>query len=111
METLRAELDAAGADINVMLVCPSFVKTSISENALSGSGEAHGRPDIEIQSGMSPEYLVDEILAAIFERRKELIVGPMLHKAGIIIRHLCPSLFFYAMKRRALNVLRKRKAE
>ena len=41
---------------------PSYVQTNISKNAATGSGEAFGKMDENIESGMPVEKAVDIIL-------------------------------------------------
>ncbi|GAB6277104.1 Oxidoreductase, short chain dehydrogenase [uncultured spirochete] len=50
--SLRAELYGSG--IHIAMVYPGFVRTSISENALSGDGARHGELDPLQKSGQEP---------------------------------------------------------
>ena len=49
-DCLRAEVHTAG--INVLLVCPGFIQTDISRNALVGNGNSQGTMDTAQENGM-----------------------------------------------------------
>ncbi|MBU6342143.1 MAG: SDR family oxidoreductase [Bacteroidetes bacterium] len=72
-DSLRAELH--DAHIYVTLVCPGFVRTNVSINALTGSGSALGTMDEATEKGMSPEYLARKILRAVELQKEEVYFG------------------------------------
>lgn len=72
-DSLRAELDPAA--IKVTLVCPGFIRTNVSINALTGSGEQLGTMDDATNKGMEPERLARKILSAIEKGREEVYFG------------------------------------
>ncbi|MFN4080287.1 MAG: SDR family oxidoreductase [Saprospiraceae bacterium] len=89
-DSLRAEL--ADTPILVTLVCPGFVRTNISINALTGDGAPQGAMDEATSKGMRPEVLARKILNAIRKRREELWVGGR-EVVGVYIKRFFPRLF------------------
>lgn len=74
-DSLRAEVFEDG--INVLLVCPGFIKTAVSLNALNAEGLATGKMDKNQDEGMLPSELAKKVLAAIRKGREEIYVGGM----------------------------------
>ncbi|PST84515.1 short chain dehydrogenase [Pedobacter yulinensis] len=72
-DSLRAELHAD--NINVTLVCPGYIKTNISLNALTASGQPQGTMDHNQANGISPEDCAAAIMKAIAARREEMYIG------------------------------------
>ncbi|CAH2086474.1 unnamed protein product [Euphydryas editha] len=100
-DSLRAEMYQH--NINVSVVSPGYVKTSVSLNALSGSGEAHGQMDKSTAEGFSAEYVAIKIADMLVNKDKELIISQFLPRLAITIRHSMPYLYFWLMARRAIK--------
>ena len=71
-DSLRAENAHAGIEVTV--VTPGFVRTSVATNALGGDGTVRGRTDDDIEAGISPQETVAEILEAIAAGKREVAV-------------------------------------
>jgi len=74
-DSLRAEVWRQ--NVKVTLVCPGFVKTAISLNALAADGSKHGRMDRTQQKGISAERCAAKMLDAIASGREEVLIGGM----------------------------------
>lgn len=73
-DSLRAELPER---VTITMICPGFVKTDVSINALTGDGSPLGRMDDAQAHGLPVEYFVDRALAAIASHKREVyIAGP-----------------------------------
>jgi dehydrogenase/reductase SDR family member 7B len=72
-DSLRAEL--GDTPIKITLVCPGFVRTHISENALTGKGTKQGTMDDATNQGMLPGVLARKILQAVAAEREEVYFG------------------------------------
>lgn len=72
-DALRAELWREG--IRVTLVCPGFIRTQVSVNAITGDGGRHGRMDPSTDRGMSPEKCAQQAWRAVARGRDEVLVG------------------------------------
>lgn len=100
-DSLRAEV--ARYNIKVSVISPGYIATQLSVNALTESGEVHGKMDSTVASGYTPEYVSKKILSAIVDGKKELTIAPASNRLAVTIRTLSPSLYFWIMERRARN--------
>ncbi|XP_072943984.1 dehydrogenase/reductase SDR family protein 7-like [Epargyreus clarus] len=88
-------------NVSVTVVSPGFVKTAVSLNALTGSGDAHGVMDKNTAAGFSSEYVAMKILDGVVKKEKDIIISQFLPNLAIFFRHFSPSLYFWFMARRA----------
>jgi dehydrogenase/reductase SDR family member 7B len=72
-DSLRAEVAKDG--IAITIVCPGYVRTNVSRNALTGNGSAFGKMDRTHERAMRPEECARRIVNAIAKRQEELVVG------------------------------------
>jgi dehydrogenase/reductase SDR family member 7B len=70
---LRAENHKNG--IRVTIVCPGYIRTKVSENALRGDGTKHGQLDETHARAMLPEKAAPAIVRGIAANRREVHVG------------------------------------
>ncbi|XP_016937443.3 dehydrogenase/reductase SDR family protein 7-like [Drosophila suzukii] len=101
-DSLRAEV--ANKNINVSCVSPGYIRTQLSLNALTGSGSSYGKMDETTAKGMSPDKLAERILQCILRKEPDIIVSDLQAKIAYYLRHLCPSLYFWIMAKRALKL-------
>ena len=94
--SLRAEVWRHG--IGVTIVCPGYVKTAVSDNALGPDGQAHGRMDATHVNGIPPEKCAAALLRAVARKRNEVYVGGK-EVAGIYFQRLAPSLVARVVRR------------
>jgi short-subunit dehydrogenase len=90
-DSLRAELH--DNHIDVLLVCPGFIKTNISINALTENGKALGTMDIATANGLTPTECARQIINGILTGKQEIVVGGIKEKGGILIKRFFPFLF------------------
>ena len=88
-DSLRAEVEAKG--VNVLVVCPGYINTSISKNALDASGVPTGKMDANQAKGMAPALLAKKILHAMQMRKDEIYIGGK-EIMGIYIKRFFPAL-------------------
>ncbi len=72
-ESLRLETEANG--IKTLIVCPGKIKTNISFNAVTSSGEKHNKMDPSHESAMSAGECAEQIISAIQNNKEEILVG------------------------------------
>lgn len=89
-DSLRAEL--AETPIRITLVCPGYVRTNVSINALTGNGAQLGTMDEATDKGMAPERLANGILKAIEANREEVYFGGR-EVLGVYLKRFFPRYF------------------
>jgi short-subunit dehydrogenase len=95
-DSLRAEVWREG--VKVTLVCPGYVRTAVSANALGPRGEKHGQTDGTHMSGIPAERCADAILRGIARGREEIHVGGF-EVAAIYLKRFAPWLFSRIVRR------------
>jgi short-subunit dehydrogenase len=71
--TLRTETHKDG--IRVTIVCPGYIRTKVSENALTGDGTPHGQLDDTHANAMLPEEAAPVIVRGVAAGKREVHVG------------------------------------
>jgi len=91
-DALRAE--HYGSGINVTMVCPGYIKTNISLNALTADGSAQGTMDNAQQQGMDVDVMANKVLTAAAKGQAEYHIGGFreVKMAGFVSR-VFPRLF------------------
>ena len=72
-DSLRAEVFDDG--IKVLIVCPGFVRTNISLNAVVGDGSLQGTMDEATNKGLAPSVVAERIILAIGRGKDEIYLG------------------------------------
>lgn len=72
-EALRAEL--SDTSIGITMICPGFILTNISKNALVGDGSQQNKMDDAQANGMSVGDFSSKALKAIQNNKKEVSIG------------------------------------
>ncbi len=88
-DSLRAEVYKY--NIKVTLICPGFVQTNVSKNALTGTGKPQNIMDKTTQNGITPDYLATKMLRAIRKDTQEKAIGNK-EIYGILIKRFFPKL-------------------
>jgi short-subunit dehydrogenase len=99
-DSLRAEVQAYG--IVVTVICPGFVRTNASFNALTTNGTPHGKMDEDIRNGIGSDVCASKILDSIKARKREVYIGGKERWAVYLNRYL-PGLFSRLMRSRKLK--------
>jgi dehydrogenase/reductase SDR family protein 7B len=103
-DSLRAEVWREG--IKVMLVCPAYVQTAVSRNALGASGEKHGRLDAKTQRGITAEKCAAAIVRGIVREREEIYVGGK-EIVGIYLKRFTPWLLSRIVRKMKFSLSEK----
>ncbi len=72
-DCLRQEVGVHNIDVS--LVCPGYVKTNVTLNALRADGTQLNRMGAGQMAGMEPDQFVDKLLPKLAKRKKEIYIG------------------------------------
>ncbi|MCW3071796.1 MAG: Short-chain dehydrogenase [Bacteroidetes bacterium] len=89
-ESLRMEIYKD--NVHVLIVCPGKIKTNISVNAVTGSGNRFNKMDESTEKGLSAEECAAQILNAIKTNKEEVLIGGKELKA-VWMKRFFPNLF------------------
>jgi short-subunit dehydrogenase len=89
-DSLRSEVFEK--NINVSIICPGFIRTNVSINALNEKGEKQGTMDETTGSGMLPEVFAIKMIKAIENKKAEAYIGGK-ETWGVHLKRFFPNLF------------------
>jgi len=92
MDSLRAEESRHG--LKVLNICPGFVQTQISVNAMNDDGSTYGEVAKSIAEGISAAECAASIIQAIDKDKFEVVIGKGLSGWAPLIKRLFPNLFY-----------------
>jgi len=95
-DSLRAEL--YGSDSTITIVCPGYVRTNISINALLGNGDNQNSMDDDTNKGMSPEKFALKVLKSVEKNKREVYIGGF-EILAIYIKRFFPNLLAKIIRR------------
>ena len=78
--------------IAVTLVCPGFVNTNISMNALTGDGTKQQKMDKATKNGIQPQRFAKLMAKAIHRRNEEVYIGGAKEKLAVYVKRLFPKV-------------------
>ncbi len=91
-DSLRAEMMMQEKNVDVTMVCPGFVSTNVSYNALGGDGVATKTYDESNAQGLSPEEFAKRLIPRLEAREYEIIIGGK-ETLGVYVKRFLPNLF------------------
>ena len=89
-DSLRAEV--FNDKIKVTLVCPGFVATNVSKNALTGDGSPQDKMDTATANGIHPDRFAKLMLKAIRAEKQEVYIAGAKEKLGVYAKRFYPKL-------------------
>jgi len=90
-DSLRAENHQH--NIAVTLVCPGFVNTNVSMNALTADGTPQQNMDKATANGIAPERFAKLMVKAIGAKKEEAYIAGAKEKLGVYVKRFFPSIF------------------
>ncbi len=72
-DSLRQEV--YDKNINVSLVCPGFIKTNVTKNALEGDGSKHNKMGTGQRNGMPADEFARKLIPKIKRGKEEIYIG------------------------------------
>lgn len=88
-------------NIQITIVCPGFINTKVSINALTHHGQKQGTMDDAQAQGMSAETCASEIVKAINQKKEEVYIGGKEVK-GVFLKRFFPN--YFSKKIRSMKV-------
>lgn len=95
-DSLRQEIDVH--NIDVTLVCPGFVKTNVTFNALLADGTLLNKMGSGQMEGMSSKTFARKLLPKLAKRKKEIYIGGR-EVIGVYLKRFFPRLLDWILKR------------
>ena len=89
-DALRAEVWRE--KVFVTLICPGYIRTRISMNAVTADGSPQGTMDKGQENGMSPAECAVRILKAVEAGKDEVLIGG-IEKMGVYLKRFFPGYF------------------
>ncbi len=86
-------------NISVSLICPGFVATEVSKNALVGDGSQQGIMDTATEKGMDSDRFARLMIKAIKNKKPEVYIGGAKEKAGVYARRYLPALYYRLVRK------------
>ncbi len=99
-DSLRAEVHKH--HINITLICPGYVNTNVSKNALVADGSKQNTLDKATENGLSPTVFAEKMIKAIANKKQEVVIGGAKEKMAVFVKRYFPKLL--AKMIRKINV-------
>ncbi len=96
-DSLRAEVH--NDNIDVTLVCPGYVTTNISMNALTGDGSEQQSMDKATANGIKPDRFAKIMARAIAKKKQEVYIAGAKEKLGVYVKRWIPRLYTYMIRK------------
>lgn len=97
-DALRSEV--FNNNIQVLVVCPGYIKTDISINAFSADGGKHGKMDDNQNKGVSAEECAKQVLNGIKQNKEEIYIGGK-EVMGVYLKRFFPGLLNKIVRKQA----------
>ena len=94
-DSVRAESWRSG--VKVTIVCPGYIRTNVSINAITASGESHGLMDRGQEKGMDARLCARKVWSAVAADREEIVIGK--EALAVLVKRFAPRLASFALKR------------
>ena len=78
--------------IAVTLICPGFVNTNVSINALTGDGSPQQKMDAATANGIEPERFALIMAKAIYHKKEEVYIAGAKEKLAVYTKRFFPKL-------------------
>ncbi len=88
-DSLRSEV--AEHNISVTIICPGYINTDISKNAITGDGKKYGKMDTNQAKGMAVEECASKIYDAIVKGKSEVYMGGK-EILGVYLKRFLPKV-------------------
>jgi short-subunit dehydrogenase len=98
-DSLRAELWNECKSIYVTIICPGWVHTNVTLNALTGDGSKLNHMDKTTEQGLTPKHCAIKILEAIQKKKEEAYIGGAKEVFAVYLKRFLPKMFSRAVRK------------
>lgn len=98
-DSLRSEVYKY--NIGVTVVCPGYINTKLSINALAADGSLYGKMDNNQKYGMSAEKCAKQIVNGIVKNKNEVYIGGFKELSGVYLKRFFPNLLSIIIRKQA----------
>jgi len=99
-DSLRSEVYDKNIDITI--ICPGFIKTNVTYNALTGNGNPLNLMGDAHENAMTPTECAKQITEAIRNKKEEVYIGGKETKA-VLLKRFFPKFFSKKIKTAKVN--------
>lgn len=85
-------------NIKVTLVCPGYIKTNVTINAVEGDGSRHGKMGKGQEHGMAASEFAEKLIAKVEQGKEEVYIGGK-EILAIYLKRLSPALLYRVLSR------------
>lgn len=85
-------------NISVTILCPGFIKTNISKNALTADGEKFGKMGDAHSKAMTADEMVEKVMPEIKARKEEIVVTGWKERLALLVQRFSPTLLNKILK-------------
>lgn len=100
-ESLRYELYDTLPHIHLSLICPGYVNTNLSMNALTSSGVKHNKLDASTANGQSSDIIAIKVLNVISMKQDYVLLADMKTHIACWLYQFAPAVLCRVMSSRA----------
>jgi short-subunit dehydrogenase len=90
-ESLRNEISNSG--IALTMIYPGYVKTNVSQNAVTATGEIYGVIDKQHSNAMSSIECAEKIIVALQQKQPMVVFGGKLEMLSVHLARYLPKIF------------------
>ena len=92
-ETLELRAEVWKDQIAVQLICPGYVQTQISMNAVTGDGSKQQQMDQATAQGIPADRFARKMANAMLGSKPEVYICGAKERAGLYVKRFFPRLF------------------
>lgn len=89
-------------NINVTLVCPGFIKTNVTVNAVEGDGSSHGKMGKGQENGMAASVFAEKLISKVEQGKEEVYIGGK-EILAIYLKRFSPTLLYRMLRKREVT--------
>ncbi|WP_293788782.1 SDR family oxidoreductase [uncultured Pedobacter sp.] len=99
-DSLRSEV--YDKNIAITIVCPGFIKTNVTYNALTGDGNPLNMMGEAHKNAMTPDECAKQIVQAVNDKKEEVYIGGKETRA-VLLKRFFPKIFSKKLRTAKVN--------